>query len=134
MYVLFKTGMRISEFTGLTLSDLDMKNRTINIDHQLQKKGTLVYIDTTKTYAGKRVIPMTDGVYEAFKNILAARPKFKVEPMIDGYSVFLWFDKDGKPMVAMHWIDIIVFIECSFRRLLFMCVDILTVAIWRSLV
>lgn len=69
----------------------------------LQKKGTLVYIDTTKTYAGKRVIPMTDGVYEAFKNILAARPKFKVEPMIDGYSGFLWFDKDGKPMVAMHW-------------------------------
>ena len=103
MYVLFKTGMRISEFTGLTLSDLDMKNRTINIDHQLQKKGTLVYIDTTKTYAGKRVIPMTDGVYEAFKNILAARPKFKVEPMIDGYSGFLWFDKDGKPMLAMHW-------------------------------
>lgn len=103
MYVLFKTGMRISEFTGLTLSDLDMKNRTINIDHQLQKTGTLVYIDTTKTYAGKRVIPMTDGVYEAFKNILAARPKFKVEPMIDGYSGFLWFDKDGKPMVAMHW-------------------------------
>ena len=46
---------------------------------------------------------MTDGVYEAFKNILAARPKFKVEPMIDGYSGFLWFDKDGKPMVAMHW-------------------------------
>ncbi len=103
MYVLFKTGMRISEFTGLTVSDLDMKNRTINIDHQLQKTGTLVYIDTTKTYAGKRVIPMTDGVYEAFKNILAARPKFKVEPMIDGYSGFLWFDKDGKPMVAMHW-------------------------------
>lgn len=103
MYVLFKTGMRISEFTGLTLSDLDMKDRTINIDHQLQKTGTLVYIDTTKTYAGKRVIPMTDGVYAAFKNILAARPKFKVEPMIDGYSGFLWFDKDGKPMVAMHW-------------------------------
>lgn len=69
MYVLFKTGMRISEFTGLTLSDLDMKNRTINIDHQLQKKGTLVYIDTTKTYAGKRVIPMTDiSVAEVYKD------------------------------------------------------------------
>ena len=23
--------------------------------------------------------------------------------MIDGYAGFLWFDKDGKPMVAMHW-------------------------------
>ena len=56
MYILFKTGMRISEFTGLTVKDVDMVNRTINIDHQLQKTGTLVYIDTTKTYAGKRVI------------------------------------------------------------------------------
>ena len=64
MYILFKTGMRISEFTGLTLKDLDMENRTINIDHQLQKTGTLVYIDTTKTYAGTRVIPMQDDVYE----------------------------------------------------------------------
>ena len=60
IYILFKTGMRISEFTGLTLSDLDMEKRTINIDHQLQKTGTKVYIDTTKTYAGKRVLPMTD--------------------------------------------------------------------------
>ena len=74
MYILFKTGMRISEFTGLTVHDLDMENRTINND-----------------------------VYEAFERILARRPKLKVEPMIDGYSGFLWFDKDGKPMVAMHW-------------------------------
>ena len=103
MYILFKTGMRISEFTGLTLKDLDMENRTINIDHQLQKTGTLVYIDTTKTYAGTRVIPMQDDVYECFQNIIKARPKLKVEPMIDGYSGFLCFDKDGKPMVAMHW-------------------------------
>lgn len=103
MYILFKTGMRISEFTGLTISDLDMENRTINIDHQLQKTGTNVYIDTTKTYAGKRVIPMTDDVYEAFSHILSNRPKLKVEPMIDGHSGFLCMDKDGKPMVAMHW-------------------------------
>lgn len=103
MYILFKTGMRISEFTGLTLKDIDMADRTINIDHQLQKTGTLVYIDTTKTYAGKRVIPMSDDVYECFARILEKRNPPKVEPMIDGYSGFLWFDKDGKPMVAMHW-------------------------------
>lgn len=95
--------MRISEFTGLTLSDIDMENKTINIDHQLQKTGTLVYIDTTKTYAGKRIIPMTDDVYECFERILARRKPPKTEPMIDGYAGFLWFDKDGKPMVAMHW-------------------------------
>ena len=103
MYILFKTGMRISEFTGLTLADLDMENRTINIDHQLQKTGTLVYIDTTKTYAGRRVIPMTDDVYECFKRIIANRKKPKVEPMICGKSGFLYLDKNDMPMVALHW-------------------------------
>lgn len=103
MYILFKTGMRISEFTGLTISDLDMEKRTININHQLQRTGKLVYINTTKTKAGKRVIPMQDDVYECFKRILARRPKLKIEPMIDGYCGFLCFDKDGNPMVALHW-------------------------------
>ena len=103
MYILFKTGMRISEFTGLTVSDLDMEGRTINIDHQLMRTGTLIYIESTKTYAGTRVIPMQDDVYEAFERILARRPKMKVEPMIDGHSGFLWLDKDGRPMLAMHW-------------------------------
>lgn len=70
MYVLFKTGMRISEFKGLTVKDIDMEKRTINIDYQLQKTGALVYIDTTKTYAGKRVIPMSEDVYECFERIL----------------------------------------------------------------
>ena len=46
---------------------------------------------------------MQDDVYEAFERILARRPKLKLKPMIDGYSGFLWFDKDGKLMVAMHW-------------------------------
>ena len=103
MYILFKTGMRISEFVGLTVKDVDLENRTINIDHQLQRTGTLIYIDTTKTYAGRRVIPMQDDVYECFKRILANRKPPKVEPNIDGYSGFLWFDKDGKPMLALHW-------------------------------
>lgn len=103
MFILFKTGMRISEFTGLTLSDLDMKKRTIRIDHQLQKTGSEVYIDSTKTYAGKRILPMTQEVYEAFCRIVKNRPKPKVEPMVDGYAGFLFLDKDGKPMVGMHW-------------------------------
>ena len=41
VYILFHTGMRISEFCGLTLSDLDMEHRIINIDHQLQQHGPL---------------------------------------------------------------------------------------------
>lgn len=104
MYILFHTGLRISEFVGLTVSDLDMKRKTIRVNHQLQRRsdGTK-YIESTKTNAGTRVLPMEDDVYACFKRILENRKPPQVEPMIDGYSGFLFFDKDDRPMVAMHW-------------------------------
>ena len=37
IYILFHTGMRISEFCGLTLKDLDLENRIIDINHQVQR-------------------------------------------------------------------------------------------------
>lgn len=104
IFILFKTGMRISEFVGLTVSDLDMKNRKITIDHQLQRTRDMQYvIEDTKTTCGVREIPMTDEVYECFKTILQNRQKPKVEPIIGGKSGFLYLDKNGMPMVALHW-------------------------------
>ena len=104
IYILFKTGLRIFEFVGLTLADVDMKNRKININHQLQRKRNMEYIiEDTKTSSGTRVIPMTDDVYECFKRIIAYRKKPKVEPMICGKSGFLYLDKNDMPMVALHW-------------------------------
>lgn len=104
IFILFKTGMRISEFVGLTISDLDMKNRKITIDHQLQRTRDMKYvIEDTKTSCGVREIPMTDEVHECFKTILQNRRKPKIEPIIDGKSGFLYLDKNGMPMVALHW-------------------------------
>ena len=104
IYILFKTGLRISEFVGLTLADLDMKNRKISVNHQLQRKRNMEYIiEDTKTSSGTREIPMTDDVYQCFQRIIANRPKPKTEPMIGGRCGFLYLDKDGKPMVALHW-------------------------------
>ena len=105
IYILFKTGLRISEFVGLTLADLDMKNRKISVNHQLQRKRDMEYIiEDTKTSSGTREIPMTDDVYQCFQHIIANRPRPKTEPMIDGRCGFLHLDKDGKPMVALHWV------------------------------
>ena len=42
IYILFKTGFRISEFVGLTLSDVDMKNRKISVNHQLLLKDASI--------------------------------------------------------------------------------------------
>ena len=104
IYILFKTGLRISEFVGLTLADLDMKNRKISVNHQLQRKRNMEYIiEDTKTSSGTREIPMTDDVYQCFQRIIANRPKPKTEPMIGGRCGFLYLDKDGKPMMALHW-------------------------------
>ena len=53
IFILIKTGLRISEFCGLTIKDIDLKNRIINIDHQLQRIGSMEYhIESTKTNAG----------------------------------------------------------------------------------
>ena len=104
VYILFHTGMRISEFCGLILKDIDLKNKTVNIDHQLQRTSKREYvIEPTKTNAGTRVIPITDEVAEMFRSIIEDRPKYKVEKVVAGYSGFLFLDKDGMPLVAMHW-------------------------------
>lgn len=104
VYILFHTGMRISEFCGLTLKDIDLKNKTVNIDHQLQRTSKREYvIEPTKTNAGTRVIPITDEVAEMFRAIIEDRPKYKTEKIVAGYSGFLFLDKDGMPLVAMHW-------------------------------
>ena len=43
-YILFKTGLRISEFCGLIVRDLDFKNEVIRIDHQLQRTRDMKYV------------------------------------------------------------------------------------------
>ncbi len=104
MFILFRTGLRIGEFCGLTLKDIDLEKRTINVNHQLQYVGNKgKYIEKTKTEAGTRVLPMSDEVYAAFKRVVQNRKKPKVEEMIDGYTGFLFLDKRGKPMMPYQW-------------------------------
>ena len=104
IYILFKTGLRISEFVGLTKKNLDFENNRIIVDHQLQRTRDMKYIiEDTKTESGERMVPMTPEVKEAFQRILSNRKNPKVEPMVDGYSGFLYLDKNGRPMVALHW-------------------------------
>ncbi len=104
-FILFHTGMRISEFCGLTVSDIDLENKTVNIDHQLQRNSDMSYhIETPKTSAGVRKLPITDEVADSFARILEDRgtPKLN-EKVVDGYRGFLYLDEKGMPLVAMHW-------------------------------
>ncbi len=103
-YILFHTGMRISEFCGLTVRDIDLEKNVIDINHQLQRISTGEYIvETTKTNAGTRKLPITNDVADMFRAIIEDRPTDLPERMVDGYVGFLFRDKDGMPEVAMHW-------------------------------
>ena len=104
VYILFHTGMRISEFCGLTISDIDFEHHLINIDHQLQRSADMtLVIQETKTHAGTRKLPMTTDVEQCFRAIIEDRPTPRIERMVDGRSGFLFLDKYCLPEVAMHW-------------------------------
>ena len=104
IYILFNTGLRISEFAGLTKDDIEFDKFRIKVDHQLQRKRNMEYvIETTKTDKGVRYIPMNEDVAACFRRIIKNRKKPKIEPMIDGRSGFLFLDKNDMPMVALHW-------------------------------
>ena len=104
VYILFNTGLRISEFVGLTKDDIEFDKYRIKVDHQLQRKRNMEYvIETTKTDKGVRYIPMNEDVAACFRRIIENRKRPKIEPMIDGKSGFLFLDKNDMPMVAQHW-------------------------------
>ena len=101
--ILLGTGLRVSELYGLTKADIDFDRRCIHINKQLCRTADKPYfIAPPKTSSGNRSIPMTDTDYMAFRRVLENRGHPKVEVMVDGYSGFLFLDKDGKPKVAMH--------------------------------
>ena len=88
----------------ISLQDDEGKNHKINVDHQLQKKGKRgYYIEETKTESGTRVLPMSPDVEECFRRIIDNRKPPKVEPMVDGKSGFLCFDKNGSITYALLW-------------------------------
>ena len=106
LIILLGTGLRISEFCGLT-TNLDFKNRLIRVDHQLlrdPKSG--YYIETPKTKSGYREIPMSEPVYQALKRVVKNRGK-KTTIMIGGYTNFLFLKRDGTPKVGMDYNNMI---------------------------
>ena len=72
-YIMANTGMRVGEITGLRWKDVNFEDGTISVNHTLvyynhrDELGTYFSINTPKTEAGIREIPMTDGLPEAFE-------------------------------------------------------------------
>ena len=68
------------------------------IDHQLQRTSEMEYLVTsTKTNAGTRKIPKTEGVFPCFQAIIEDREAPMFEKMIEGHTEFLFLDAQGMP-------------------------------------
>ncbi len=98
--ILLITGMRLSEALGLTWEDINMNERTININHQLlyrkiNNKMLLYCQDSAKTESGNRIIPMNDEVYRLFIQQKEWWFRFcrGATAEIDGYTNFVFISK-----------------------------------------
>ena len=99
--ILYETGLRISEFCGLTLNDLDFENNRIKIDHQLLYNNIEKYhIRAPKTKAGIRTIPMSPLARKSFLNVIDTRKSYDKKKTIDGYSDFVFLTNQGNPKTA----------------------------------
>lgn len=94
--ILLKTGLRISEFCGLTKKDLDFEKHSINISHQLLKDKDGYYVNEPKTERGIRKVLMSDETEQAFKRVLKRKQKPVIKE-IDGYRSFLFLLENGYP-------------------------------------
>lgn len=103
-HIMVNTGMRVGEFTGLRWCDVDLDKELININHTLVyynhagKGGCGFSINTPKTAAGVREIPMTPEVKDAFQMIRTYYDDLdiKCKSHIDGYTDFVFLNRDGK--------------------------------------
>lgn len=109
LYILFWTGMRASELCGLTLDNIDLENRLIKVEKQLQLINHKHVVLKPKTSNGVRYIPMTDGVGKCFAAVLAKRYlKGDVEPVCydergNSYEGFVFLaTRSRKTIVRSH--------------------------------
>lgn len=101
--VLIGTGMRIGECLGLRWCDVNFKTRVISVNHNLSDRPVPGenrcerHIQTPKTEAGERTIPMIDEVFNAFLTEYQIQKCIGFcEEEIDGYSGFIFSTSEGR--------------------------------------
>ncbi len=115
--VLLGTGVRISEFCGLTMDNIDFKNRRIHIEKQLAvRKGRTLIFTETKSSAGERYIPMSDSVYAALKRMMKKRESLTMPFTVDGRDDVLCLRKDGTPRIPSCYRDHLQNITNAFNQ------------------
>ncbi|MGM9552528.1 MAG: tyrosine-type recombinase/integrase [Clostridia bacterium] len=101
--VMLGTGMRVGEIVGLRWCDIDFKENLISVNHTLvyynkgDNNGCSFAINTPKTKAGERTIPMLETVRAAFEQEREYQQEIGLscQVEIDGYTDFVFINRFG---------------------------------------
>lgn len=95
---MIETMCRSGEMAGLTIDDLDMKNKFWNLNHQLLHFKRKYYIDTPKTYSSIRRIPLSENAINAIKRQkeLLHQKNLTDNYEVDGYKNFIFLSTTGR--------------------------------------
>lgn len=101
--VMLWTGMRVGEVTGLRWCDVNFKKNEISVNHTLvyyskgKSEGMTYTINTPKTKAGKRIIPMLPKVKEALLMEKQHQKDCEIScnVSVDGYTDFIFINAFG---------------------------------------
>ena len=96
------TGLRVGEATGLRWCDVDFENNSLSVNHTLvyfkhSQGGCYFAVNTPKTRAGERTIPLIESV----KDALAQEKDYqritgiKCNVHIDGFTDFIFVNRFG---------------------------------------
>lgn len=101
--VMLGTGLRVGETTGLRWCDIDLDEGLIDVNHTLvyyshgPQKGCSFNVNTPKTKAGERVVPMLGFVKEAFLEERENQKETGIscKASVDGYTDFIFVNRYG---------------------------------------
>lgn len=100
--IMIEGGLRVGEATGLRWEDVNMEEGTISVNHTLvyysKEKGKQGFaVNTPKTQAGQRVIPMTENMKQTFlqEKEFHEFNDIYCHSTIDGYTDFVFLNLAG---------------------------------------
>lgn len=96
------TGLRVGEAVGLRWDDVDLDNNVISINHTLiyynhAEGGCYFGVNTPKTKAGERTIPIIESVKEALEKEKEYQrlAGIKCTARVDGFTNFIFVNRFG---------------------------------------
>lgn len=116
-------GLRMGELLGLQWSDVDFKNKSISVDHQLiyrnYGEGSELHIVKPKTAAGIRTIPLSKRAYNAICNLKdeCIANNDRCLTSIDGYDDFVFLTIYGNPLMPSAYNNLLYNIVRSYNKM-----------------